>query len=248
MKILLTNDDGIFAPGIRALCKELEKDHDVTVVAPDRERSAAGHAITIHYPLRVKEMEFDGIDSKCIAVDGTPADCVKIAYEALIEEEIDLLISGINIGPNLGRDVLYSGTVSAAIEGLLLGLPSIAVSLVADDHWDFKDSAKYMRKFVKEYQKQSLKKDVLLNINIPIDYKEGTKVTELGDRGYTNSFEERFDPREEKYYWLAGELVEEGTVEGTDVTAAKNNFISITPIKLNLTSHEHLNELKKWDI
>ena len=248
MKILLTNDDGIFAPGIRALCKELEKDHDVTVVAPDRERSAAGHAITIHYPLRVKEMEFDGIDSKCIAVDGTPADCVKIAYEALIEEEIDLLISGINIGPNLGRDVLYSGTVSAAIEGLLLGLPSIAVSLVADDHWDFKDSAKYMRKFVKEYQKQSLKKDVLLNINIPIDYKKGTKVTELGDRGYTNSFEERFDPREEKYYWLAGELVEEGTVEGTDVTAAKNNFISITPIKLNLTSHEHLNELKKWDI
>ena len=248
MKILLTNDDGIFAPGIRALCKELEKDHDVTVVAPDRERSAAGHAITIHYPLRVKEMEFDGIESKCIAVDGTPADCVKIAYEALIEEEIDLLISGINIGPNLGRDVLYSGTVSAAIEGLLLGLPSIAVSLVADDHWDFKDSAKYMRKFVKEYQQQRLKKDVLLNINIPIDYKEETKVTELGDKGYTNRFEERFDPREQKYYWLAGELVEEGTAEGTDVTAAKNDFISITPIKLNLTSHEHLDELKKWDI
>ncbi|MBM7557903.1 5'/3'-nucleotidase SurE [Halanaerobacter jeridensis] len=248
MKILLTNDDGIFAPGIRALCKELEKDHDVTVVAPDRERSAAGHAITIHYPLRVKEMEFDGINSKCIAVDGTPADCVKIAYEALIDEKIDLLISGINIGPNLGRDVLYSGTVSAAIEGLLLGLPSIAVSLVADDHWDFKDSAKYMRKFVKEYQQQDLKKDVLLNINIPIDYKEGTKVTELGDRGYTNSFEERLDPREQKYYWLAGELVEEGTAEGTDVTAAKNNFISITPIKLNLTSHDHLEELKKWNI
>ncbi|MFO7819091.1 MAG: 5'/3'-nucleotidase SurE [Halanaerobacter sp.] len=248
MKILLTNDDGIFAPGIRELCKELEKDHDVTIVAPDRERSAAGHAITIHYPLRVKEMEFDGINSKCIAVDGTPADCVKIAHEALIEEKIDLLISGINIGPNLGRDVLYSGTVSAAIEGLLLGLPSIAVSLVADDHWNFKDSAKYMRKFVQEYQQQSLKQDVLLNINIPIDYKAGTKVTELGDKGYTNSFEERFDPREEKYYWLAGELVEEGTSEGTDVTAAKNNFISITPIKLNLTSHEHLQELKKWDI
>ena len=248
MKILLTNDDGIFAPGIRALCRELEKDHDVTVVAPDRERSAAGHAITIHYPLRVKEMEFDGIESQCIAVDGTPADCVKIAYEALIDEKIDLLISGINIGPNLGRDVLYSGTVSAAIEGLLLGLPSIAVSLVADDHWDFKDSAKYMRKFVKEYQQQKLKKDVLLNINIPIDYKEETKVTELGDKGYTNRFEERFDPREQKYYWLAGELVEEGTAEGTDVTAAKNDFISITPIKLNLTSHEHLDELKKWDI
>ena len=248
MKILLTNDDGIFAPGIRELCTELEKDHDVTVVAPDRERSAAGHAITIHYPLRVKEMEFNGIRSKCIAVDGTPADCVKIAHEALIEDEIDLLISGINIGPNLGRDVLYSGTVSAAIEGLLLGLPSIAVSLVADDHWDFKDSAKYMRKFVQEYQQQGLKKDVLLNINIPIDYKNETKVTELGDKGYTNSFEERFDPREEKYYWLAGELVEEGTSEGTDVTAAKNNFISITPIKLNLTSHDHLQELKKWDI
>ena len=248
MKILLTNDDGIFAPGIRSLCQELEKDHDVTVVAPDRERSAAGHAITIHYPLRVKEMEFEGIESKCIAVDGTPADCTKIAHEALIEEKIDLLISGINIGPNLGRDVLYSGTVSAAIEGLLLGLPSIAVSLVADDHWDFKDSAKYMRKFVCEYQKQDLKDDVLLNINIPINHKEETKITELGDKGYTNRFEERLDPREEKYYWLAGELVEEGTTEGTDVTAAKNNFISITPIKLNLTSHEHLTELKNWDI
>ncbi|MGM0502041.1 MAG: 5'/3'-nucleotidase SurE [Bacillota bacterium] len=248
MKILVTNDDGIFAPGIRALCRELEKDHDVTVVAPDRERSAAGHAITIHYPLRVKTMEFDGIDSKCIAVDGTPADCVKIAYEALVDEEIDLLVSGINIGPNLGRDVLYSGTVSAAFEGVLLGVPSIAVSLVADDHWDFKDSAKYMRNFVKEYEKQGLKKDLLLNINIPIDYKEETKITKLGDKGYTNRFEERLDPREEKYYWLAGELVDEGTSEGTDVTATKNKYISITPIKLNLTSHEHLDELKKWDI
>ena len=248
MKILLTNDDGIFAPGIRALCQELEKDHDVTVVAPDRERSASGHAITIHYPLRAKEMEFDGLESKCIAVDGTPADCVKIAYEALLDEEIDLLVSGINIGANLGRDVLYSGTVSAAIEGVLLGLPSIAVSLVADDHWNFKDSAKYMRKFVKEYQQQELKKDVLLNINIPIDYKEETKVTKLGDKGYQNRFEERFDPRDQKYYWLAGELVEEGTIEGTDVRAAKNNYISVTPIKLNLTSHEHLDELKKWNI
>ncbi|MGM0370111.1 MAG: 5'/3'-nucleotidase SurE [Bacillota bacterium] len=248
MKILLTNDDGIFAPGIRCLCQELEKDHDVIVVAPDRERSAAGHAITIHYPLRAKEMEFDDVESKCIAVDGTPADCVKIAYEALIDEEIDLLISGINIGPNLGRDVLYSGTVSAAIEGLLLGLPSIAVSLVATDHWDFKDSARYMRKFVTEYQQRGLKSDVLLNINIPIDYEEGTKVTELGDKGYTNSFEQRLDPSGERYYWLAGELIEEGTSAGTDVTAAKNNFISITPIKLNLTSHDNLDELKNWNI
>jgi 5'-nucleotidase len=249
MRILLTNDDGIFSPGIRSLCRELEKDHEVIVAAPDRERSAAGHAITISHPLRAKEMEFEDIDSKMIAIDGTPADCVKLAVESLLDEKVDLLISGINAGPNLGYDVLYSGTVSAAIEGLLVGLPSVAVSLATYEQWNFTPGAKFMRKFVQEYDRRNLSADTLININLPAaeNHKGEVKVTELGDQGYKNTFEERLDPRGERYFWLVGEI-EEGNDEETDLVAVDRGYVSITPIELNLTAYNKMQELKEWDL
>ncbi|AGB40719.1 5'/3'-nucleotidase SurE [Halobacteroides halobius DSM 5150] len=247
MRILLTNDDGIFAPGIQALCKELEKEHEVLVVAPDRERSATGHAITIHHPLRAKEMKFEEIESKCIAVDGTPADCVKIAVESLLEEEVDLLVSGINAGPNLAHDVLYSGTVSAAIEGLMVGIPSVAVSLATYDEWDFSPGAQFMKGFVKKYSQHELDRNILLNINLPAKSDAEVKITKLGDHGYHNTFEKRFDPRGERYYWLVGEI-EEGTDQESDLVTVNDDYISITPLRVDLTANDKLEELRTWDL
>lgn len=249
MRILLTNDDGIFAPGIQALCRELEKEHEVVVVAPDQERSAIGHAITIRQPLRARKMEFEGINSRCIAVSGTPADCVKLAVESLLDEEVDLLISGINAGPNLGYDVLYSGTVSAAIEGILVGLPSLAVSLATYDQWNFKPGAEFILQFVSDYHKYDLDSDTLLNINLPLpkESKAEVKITKLGDMGYKNTFEQRVDPNGESYYWLVGE-VGTGNDEETDLVAVNRGYISVTPLQLNLTAEDKIKELKEWDL
>ncbi|TDX45430.1 5'/3'-nucleotidase SurE [Orenia marismortui] len=248
MKILLTNDDGIFAPGIQSLCQELEKEHEVTMVAPDRERSATGHAITLHHPLRAKEMTFANIKSKAIAIDGTPADCVKIAIESLLDEKPDLVVSGINAGPNMGYDVLYSGTVSAAVEGLLLGIPSIAVSLVTDNNWDFDYAAEFINRLLVEHKNQNLDAEILLNVNIPVNAQGESRVTKLGNRSYRNTFEQRVDPRGERYYWLAGKAVEEGNDKDTDVMAVKEGLVSITPLKLSLTAFSEMEKLKKWDL
>jgi 5'-nucleotidase len=248
MKILLTNDDGIFAPGIQRLCQELEQKHEVVVVAPDRERSATGHAITIHHPLRAKEMTFTDINSKCIAIDGTPADCVKIAIESLLDQKPDVVISGINAGPNMGYDVLYSGTVSAAVEGLLLGIPAIAVSLVTDEKWEFAYAAEFVLRLLEEHQKEEFPEDVILNVNVPVDCSGGHKITKLGNRSYKNTFEQRIDPRGERYYWLAGEAVEEGNSPDTDVSTVKEGFVSITPVKFSLTADSEIERLKKWNL
>ncbi|OCL27184.1 5'/3'-nucleotidase SurE [Orenia metallireducens] len=248
MRILLTNDDGIFAPGIQRLCQELEQNHEVVVVAPDRERSATGHAITIHHPLRAKEMTFANIKSKCIAIDGTPADCVKIAIESLLDEKPDLVISGINAGPNMGYDVLYSGTVSAAVEGLLLGIPAIAVSLVTDEKWDFSYAAEFISRLLKKYQKEEVSDDVILNVNVPVNCNGRYRITKLGNRSYKNTFEQRIDPRGERYYWLAGEAVEEGNSADTDVSTVKDGLVSITPVKFSLTADSEIERLKKWNL
>ncbi len=248
MKILLTNDDGIFAPGIQKLCQILEKKHQVIMVAPDRERSATGHAITLHQPLRAKEMTFKGIKSKTIAIDGTPADCVKIALETLLDEKPDLVISGINAGPNMGYDVLYSGTVSAAIEGVLLGVPAIAVSLVTDKDWDFDYAAEFIERILNKYAVKEIDSKLLLNINIPANSNGKYQVTKLGNRSYCNTFEQRTDPRGERYYWLAGEVVEEDNDQDTDVVAVREGRTSITPLQLSLTAHLEIESLKSWDI
>lgn len=249
MRIVLTNDDGIYSDGIRTLMYVLEKEHDVFVFAPDRERSATGHAITLHHPLRAEKVKFRDSNAQCWSIDGTPSDCVKLGIEGILEgKKPDLVISGINRGPNLGTDVLYSGTVSAALEGMLLGIPAIAVSLATHEGWDFAYAAEVTAQIVHWLKENPLKKVGLLNMNVPSLAKEeitGVVITKLGKRAYKNTFEKRIDPRGRVYYWLAGEVVDDLEEEGTDLLAIKNNQISITPISIQLTDPDLLDELKK---
>ncbi|MDD4169764.1 MAG: 5'/3'-nucleotidase SurE, partial [Desulfotomaculaceae bacterium] len=175
MRILISNDDGINAEGINVLRKSLEDDAEIFVVAPDRERSATGHMITMHRPLRVKEQVYPGTNSKGWAVDGTPSDCVKIGLEALLPEPPDLVISGINLGPNLGTDILYSGTVSAAIEGIINDIPAIAISLASYEYRDFTCAGEFIRKLVQGIGKE-LYGSLLININVPPGEPRGVKV------------------------------------------------------------------------
>lgn len=248
MRIVLTNDDGIYSDGIRALIRRLEPEHEVYVFAPDRERSATGHAITLHHPLRAEKVQFRDTRSECWAIDGTPSDCVKLGIEGILKELPDLVISGINKGANLGTDILYSGTVSAALEGILMGVPSLAISLAAHEGWDFTCAADFTAQIIAWLQENPLRKLTLLNINVPSLPKDeiaGVAITKLGSRSYTNSFERRTDPRGRVYYWLAGEVVDDLEAEGTDLIAIKNNQISITPVSIQLTDVEMLQDLSK---
>ncbi|MGI5942753.1 MAG: 5'/3'-nucleotidase SurE [Pelotomaculaceae bacterium] len=247
MRILISNDDGIQSKGINQLRMdlELEQENEIYVVAPDRERSATGHKITMHRPLRVKEWSYP--DSKTIgwAVDGTPADCVKLGLEALLPGPPDLVISGINQGPNLGTDVLYSGTVSAAIEGTINGLPAIAVSLASWESHDFSFSGKLVRELIAKL-KGELSPHTLLNINLPPGLPRGIRVTRLGHRRYVNIFDKRTDPRGRVYFWMAGEPfdVDEDDPD-TDVFAVKEGYASITPVHFDLTDYPYRDKLKK---
>lgn len=252
MRILLSNDDGIQAVGIRTLAQALAVDHEIYIVAPDRERSAAGHSLTLHHPLRVEEIKsFDNKNIKAWATNGTPGDCVKLALSAgILEKEPDLLISGINSGPNLGADILYSGTVSAAMEGAVLGYSSIAVSLCDTKYElaDFSPAANFIAKFVPRIAEINFPKKTILNINIPsvvsADSSE-IQITRLGTRMYTDKYEKRFDPRGKVYYWLAGELLDIDEDANSDVTAIKNNKVSITPITFEMTYDKIMPELEK---
>lgn len=241
MKILVTNDDGIHAQGIHALIKELSSIAELYMVAPDRERSGTGHSITVFDPIRVVKTNPPGVKQGWI-VGGTPVDCVKMAIARLIDEKIDLVVSGINHGPNLGTDVLYSGTVSAAAEGVIMGCPSMAISLNSykDEH-NFDFAAKFARRMVNMLIKQGINKNTLVNINIP-DLPEpdikGIRITQLGVRNYDNLFEERQDPRGNTYYWLGGGVLEEEQHEESDVYAVSQGYISITPINLDLTDYQ----------
>lgn len=250
--ILITNDDGVFAEGIQVLCQTLfpppeNLRYDILVVAPNHEQSAVGHAITMHRPLRAEKIRFlHNPELEGWSVNGTPSDCVKLAVEAILPEKPRLVISGINRGSNLGTDVLYSGTVSAAVEGIILGIPSLAVSLTEGD--DFSYGAGFIHRLLPHILKSRIPSGTLLNINIPAggahDIK-GVKATVLGRRRYRNVFERRTDPRGRVYYWLAGELVEEKNGEGTDVQAVMDRYISITPVCFNLTNDDFLPELTK---
>lgn len=251
MKILISNDDGILSNGIRALIEALSHDNDVYVVAPDRERSAAGHSLTLHTPLRVEEVDPKYGAKRCWMTTGTPSDCVKIAVNAILsnDELPDLVISGINHGPNLGGDILYSGTVSCAMEGALLGLPSIAVSLASlrTEYEDFKLTAGFVANFIKKLANYTIPPKTVLNINVPGLDKEdiaGIAVTELGKRMFTDTYERRIDPRGKVYYWMAGELVTEPEDAKTDIAAVRNNKISITPITYDMTRKSFMTELE----
>ncbi len=251
--ILLTNDDGIHAEGIRVLSQILHEEHQgikLSIVAPDRERSAIGHAITMHRPLRVEEVSLlhnSGLRGS--AVNGTPSDCVKLAVEALLDDRPDLIISGINRGSNLGTDILYSGTVSAAVEGVMHGIPSMAVSLTEGGKSDdFAYAARFVGKLVRRFFANGLPEATLLNINVPPGGAKvkGARATTLGIRRYRNAFDCRVDPRGMQYYWLAGDVVEDDPEEeSSDTRAVREGFISLTPIYFQLTNHEALPALKK---
>jgi len=250
MRILLANDDGIHAAGIRTLAERLSFEHKVYVIAPDRERSATGHALTLHKPLRIEEIPFDSDVEKAWETTGTPGDCIKIGLSCILEEKPDLIISGINHGPNLGADVLYSGTVSAAMEGAVLGLPSIAVSLANGgcQPTDFMYAADFIVHFLPKIKNINFPKKTILNINVPSIASNdinGIQITRLGTRMYTDTYEKRIDPRGKVYYWLAGEIIETAEEEGTDIMAIRNNKISITPVTFEMTHKSIMPELEK---
>ena len=251
MNILLSNDDGILANGIRALIEALSYEHNVYVVAPDRERSAAGHSLTLHTPLRVEEVEPLYGAKRCWMTTGTPGDCVKIAVNAILapDEQPDYVISGINHGPNLGADILYSGTVSCALEGAMCGIPSIATSLASlhSEPEDFKVAGEFVSKLLKELTNYKLPDKTILNVNIPGLEKEdiaGVAITELGRRMFTDTYEKRVDPRGKTYYWMAGELINEPEDANTDIATIRKNLISITPITFEMTRKNFMSELE----
>ncbi len=244
MNIFLTNDDGIFSEGLRILLKYLKRKYNVFVVVPETEKSAVSHSINLFNPIRVKEVKFD--DFKFFVVNGTPVDCVKIGVKELIKDKIDLLISGINAGPNLGMDILYSGTVSAACEGAILGISSISVSIADYNNFKFEDSAKITLKIVEMVKKVKFPEDTILNINIPnkkIEEIKGIKITYQSKSRFNEEYEKRVDPRGNTYFWLKGNFVNTEEKE-SDVDAIKKNYISITPLKLNLTDYSFFNQLK----
>lgn len=251
MNILVSNDDGIAASGIRVLTEALAQQHNVYVVAPDRERSAAGHSLTLHTPLRVEEIDEGKHGArKTWVTTGTPGDCVKMGVNALLseDEKPDFVISGINHGPNLGADILYSGTVSCAMEGAMLGIPSIAVSLASmtAEYEDFQFSASFVVSLLDKIKDFKFPKKSILNVNIPkLDSEDiaGVKITELGRRMFTDAYERRVDPRGKVYYWMAGELINEPDDAKTDIAAVRNNMISITPVTYEMTRTETLEDL-----
>jgi 5'-nucleotidase len=251
MRILLSNDDGVLAEGLHVLRRHLSDIAEVYVVAPDRERSACGHSITVHRPLRATPVVLDGTPERIWAVNGTPADCVKLALEVLLPEPPDLVISGINLGANLGTDVLYSGTVSAAMEGAFGGVPALAVSLDSSEPTHLPFAAEITKSLCLQLLFRELKPYTLLNVNIPdlpLEEIRGVEVTSLGWRRYEKAVHQRHDPRGRPYYWIAGEIRDDISLDGTDVAALAAGKISITPIHFDLTDYELLKELKAWQI
>lgn len=251
MNVLLTNDDGIYSEGLIALADKISEVANVFIVAPDRERSATAHAITMHKPLRVDRANIPHYESNSWMVNGTPSDCVKLALECLLDIKPDIVLSGINKGPNLGTDVIYSGTVSAAIEATILGVPAVALSIAAYENVDYDYPARFAKKLCTQLSNFNFPKDFLINVNIPpLNEKDicGVCITHLGFRKYRNTFDKRKDPRGKIYYWLAGEVIENIEDVGSDVWAIKNNYISITPIHFDLTRYDIIDNIKKWNL
>ncbi|MFN4227827.1 MAG: 5'/3'-nucleotidase SurE [Candidatus Ratteibacteria bacterium] len=242
MNILLTNDDGIFSDGLKILWKYLRKKFNVYVVVPEIEKSATSHSINLLTPIRIKEVKIDNFS--CYVVSGTPVDCVKIGIKELIKEKIDMVISGINPGPNLGMDILYSGTVSAAAEGAILGVPSIAVSIADYKEFNFIDCAKIVLKIIDLIKNIQFPQDTILNINVPNKEIKGIKVTYQSKSRFNEEYERRTDPRGNLYFWLKGNFNIMKEEKESDVNAIKNGYVSITPIKLNLTDFSFLKKLK----
>jgi 5'-nucleotidase len=253
MHILVTNDDGVTHPGLLALVQSMHKLGDVTVLAPDRNWSASGHVKTLHRPIRVRQTELaDG--TPAFASDGAPSDCVALAALGFIEKPIDLVVSGINPYANMGDDVTYSGTVTAAMEAAIFGLPGIAFSLDSPLDFpgvkDFKPAATIAEQIVKEASQHELPHNTLLNVNIPFLFLEdlkGVQVTRLGLRVYRNELVRRDDPYGNPYYWIGGEAPTGVPEEGTDIGAMNDGYVSVTPMHMDMTAHTLMDELNSWD-
>ncbi len=242
--ILISNDDGIHSEGIKALAKAMSSLGDVYVAAPDRERSASSHSLTLYHPLRVEE-----VAKNWYSVDGTPTDCVNLAINGILKFRPDLVIAGINKGPNLGDDITYSGTVSVAMEGTLLGVPSIAMSVAGKSNFIFKPAAEFAKRLASFVLKNGLPKDTLLNVNVPntdAGKIDGYRITKQGKRIYGDAVVEKKDPRGRKYYWIGGDDLGFVHSEDSDFQAISEGYISVTPIHLDLTNHASLKEIRKW--
>ena len=237
--VVLTNDDGIHAPGLAALERALAELGDVYVVAPEREQSACGHALTLHRPLRPLKM-----GERRFSVNGTPSDCVNMAVLGFLPETPVLVVSGINHGANLGDDVTYSGTVSAAMEGTILGVPSIAVSLV--DGGDFEIAGRVARLIALRVLVGGLPGNTLLNVNVPPRPPRGIRMTRLGHRVYKEKIVEQTDPRGRSHYWIGGGEARWDDLDGTDMGAVHDGYVSLTPLHLDLTNHRALVQLGEW--
>jgi 5'-nucleotidase len=246
MNVLVTNDDGVHAPVLGALRQALARFGRVVVVAPDRDQSATSHALTLHRPFRIQRHEPD-----LYSVDGTPTDCVITSFYGLLEQRPDLVISGINLGPNMGEDVFYSGTVAAAIEGSLQGTPAIAASWAGKLAPDWAEPAGFLARLVERLLERGLPRRHLLNVNFPArpwaDVR-GVRVTRLGSRIYHDTLVKKVDPRGRDYYWIGGEDPEWESIVGTDFHAVNQGCISVTPMRLDLTADGALPELEAWDL
>jgi len=254
MHILVTNDDGVLSPGLLALVQEMRKLGKVSILAPDRNWSGGGHVKTLERGLRVREVRLsDG--SQAFASDGAPSDCVALAALGFIKEPIDLVVSGINVGANLGHDVTYSGTVTAAMEAVIAGIPGVAVSLeVPENHIgeiDFDPAARAARRVVEQVINNSLPPEILLNVNVPFlgdEQMRGFRLTRQGLRVYHNRLDERLDPRGRPYFWIGGDAPTGVSERGSDIGALSEGYVSITPLHLDLTAYHMLPDLNTWGL
>lgn len=244
MKILISNDDGYMAEGIKALADAMATLGETTVVAPDRNRSGASNSLTLENPLRVSQLE-----NGYYRVEGTPTDCVHLAITGLLEEEPDMVVSGINAGANLGDDVLYSGTVAAAMEGRFLGLPAIAISLTSHQGTHYETAAWVAQQLVAKLKKSALPADTILNVNVPdvaIDQITGFESTRLGHRHKAEPVIRELDPRGRPMYWIGPAGEEQDAGPGTDFDAIRRNAVSITPLQIDLTRYDAIDTVANW--
>jgi 5'-nucleotidase len=246
LDILVTNDDGVHAPALAVLKAALSALGRVTIVVPDRDQSATSHSLTLHRPLRIHRH-----GDERYSVDGTPTDCVLIAYHGLLERPPDVVVSGINHGPNMGEDVFYSGTVAAAIEGAMQGAPAIAASLVTREPADFAEPARFIARLVAEVTRRKLGGKRVLNVNLPHrpwNEIRGVRPTRLGTRVYSDSLIAKTDPRGRAYYWIGGQDPVWETAEGTDFHAVSEGYVSVTPLVLDLTDTRAVEDMRGWNL
>src|SRR3989441_11803763 len=243
-RILITNDDGIHPDGLVTLERALREVGDVYVVAPAAEMSGASHSLTLARPLRIRQ-----IDDRHWTVDGTPTDCVTLALHKILpeEERPHLCVSGINHGGNLGDDATYSGTVAGALEATILGVPGIAISLVARDHFNFSEAARFARLAVRKILAEGLPEGTLLNVNIPQGEIKGVKVTRQGIKNARPVITEHIDPRGKPYFWIGEEYFNSNSAGGTDYNAIEQGFVSVTPLKSDMTDHQALASIDSWN-